>query len=204
MKLKRGTIREDGMVFWRYNPSAKNGEHWVTQDQIIQLKEKHHKRVYEYRKKNIEKVRASQRKCYYKTKEKQLARQKEYRKTIRAKINEYEKRHRENNPIVKCCKNIRDLIGRTFRDRGYSKKSKTADILGCSFEEFKMHIESQFQPGMSWENRNLWHIDHIMPISMAKTYDEIVRLNHYRNLRPLWAYENKSKGNKAPEILVLF
>jgi CRISPR/Cas system Type II protein with McrA/HNH and RuvC-like nuclease domain len=57
---------------------------------------------------------------------------------------------------------------------------------------------------MSWENRNEWHIDHIMPISMAKTYDEVIRLNHYRNLRPLWAHENLSKSDKTPKELVLF
>jgi len=112
--------------------------------------------------------------------------------------------YRETNPIIKCSKNIRDLIGRTFRDRGYNKNSKTAQILGCSFEEFKIHIESQFKEGMSWENRSEWHIDHIMPVSMAKTYDEVVRLNHYKNLRPMWAYENKSKGNRIGDTLVLF
>jgi len=57
---------------------------------------------------------------------------------------------------------------------------------------------------MSWENRHLWHIDHIMPVSMAKTYDEVIRLNHYKNLRPLWAHENLAKSDKTPEILVLF
>ena len=91
-----------------------------------------------------------------------------------------------------------------MKNGGYRKKSKTADILGCSFEEFKTHIESQFQPRMSWENRHLWQIDHIMPVSMAKTYDEIVRLNHYKNLRPLWALDNQKKANKTPETLVLF
>ena len=69
IKLKRGTVREDGKIFWRYNKSAKNGEHWVTEDQIIGLKEKNRKRMRKYRKNNIEKVRASGRSTYHKTKE---------------------------------------------------------------------------------------------------------------------------------------
>jgi hypothetical protein len=77
-------------------------------------------------------------------------------------------------------------------------------ILGCTIQEFKLHIESQFKDGMSWDNRGEWHIDHIMPLSMAKTEDELVRLNHYKNLRPLWAHENLSKSDKTPEALVLF
>jgi hypothetical protein len=66
----------------------------------------------------------------------------------------------------------------------------------CSFEEFFIHIESQFIDGMSWENRSLWHIDHIIPLATAKTEEEILRLNHYTNLRPLWALDNLKKGSK--------
>jgi hypothetical protein len=77
-------------------------------------------------------------------------------------------------------------------------------ILGCTIQEFKLHIEFQFKDGMSWDNRGEWHIDHIMPLSMAKTEDELVRLNHYKNLRPLWAHENLTKSDKTPETLVLF
>ncbi len=92
----------------------------------------------------------------------------------------------------------------SFKRNGFKKSSKLFNILGCSFEEFKDHLESQFQPGMSWDNRHLWHIDHIMPVSMAKNYDELVRLNHYRNLRPLWAFDNISKGATKIDLLVLF
>jgi hypothetical protein len=31
-----------------------------------------------------------------------------------------------------------------------------------------------------------WHIDHIVPIAFGTT-EEIYLLNHYTNLRPLWA-----------------
>jgi len=51
---------------------------------------------------------------------------------------------------------------------------------------------------MSWENygRNGWHVDHIIPLSSAKTEEEIYKLCHYTNLQPLWEVDNIKKGNK--------
>jgi len=51
---------------------------------------------------------------------------------------------------------------------------------------------------MSWENRGKWHIDHIVPVSSAKTEQDIIKLNHYTNLRPMWASDNIKKSNKMP------
>jgi hypothetical protein len=71
-------------------------------------------------------------------------------------------------------------------------------MLGCDWSTLKLHIESQFTKGMSWENRNLWHIDHFHPLSDAKTEKEVIRLSHYTNLRPLWKRENQLKSAKMP------
>lgn len=49
---------------------------------------------------------------------------------------------------------------------------------------------------MSWENRHLWHIDHIVPLATAKTEQDVIALNHVSNLRPMWSKENLSKGDK--------
>ena len=110
----------------------------------------------------------------------------------------------DKDQVFKLKLRIRNLICQCFRRKSYKKGSKTENILGCSFDNLKAHIESQFKSGMSWNNWGQWHIDHIMPVSMAKTEDEIIRLNHHRNLRPLWAHENLSKSDKTPETLVLF
>ena len=81
-----------------------------------------------------------------------------------------------------------------------AKNNRTFDLVGCTPKELKKHIEKQFLPGMSWENYNFetWHIDHIKPISLAKTMDDIIRLKlmHYTNLQPLWAKDNMKKSNK--------
>lgn len=171
-------------------------------------KEKLRKYNKEYRKNNKAKVKLWPSRVYQNVRDKQIQASKKYALKNKEKLRQSKRDHQKyrflNDPMYKLKKNIRNLILQTFKTSGYKKRSKTSKILGCSFEEFKAHIESQFQQGMSWENRHLWHIDHIMPVSMAKTYDEVYRLNHYRNLRPLWAHENISKSDKTPEILVLF
>jgi hypothetical protein len=71
--------------------------------------------------------------------------------------------------------------------------------LGCSLEELKVYIESKFEPWMSWDNYGKyngglnygWDIDHITPISSAKTEEEFHELCHYKNLQPLCSRINR-------------
>jgi hypothetical protein len=81
------------------------------------------------------------------------------------------------------------------------KTSPTFESLGYSAFDFKCHIEKQFLEGMSWENMSEWQIDHIQPISLAKTIDDVKRLNQLSNLRPLWAKDNNLKKNKLVTLL---
>lgn len=91
---------------------------------------------------------------------------------------------------------MRSNLCRIIRGQGYTKKSSCNEIYGCSFDELKKHIELQFKEGMSWENRGEWHIDHIIPLVNATTEEELLKLNHYTNLRPLWAKENLTRSKK--------
>jgi hypothetical protein len=73
--------------------------------------------------------------------------------------------------------------------------------LGCSIDEFKKHIESQFVEGMSWDNQGKWHIDHIVAIKYRDggnlpTVEEILARLHYTNTQPLWREDNLKKGNR--------
>ena len=83
-----------------------------------------------------------------------------------------------------------------------TKRERTLDYVGCSFEDLKNHLEKQFQPGMSWENRVEWHIDHIVPVNYFIKNFDFTDINvqkkcfHYTNLRPLWKSDNLSKGSK--------
>jgi len=68
--------------------------------------------------------------------------------------------------------------------------------LGCTASELKEHLERQFTDGMSWENRHLWHVDHIRPIASFNLADKVQfrAACHFSNLQPLWAKDNQKKG----------
>lgn len=161
----------------------------------------------EYREKNKDKLKeytqrwykdnADKRKAY---REENKDRQREwarlYQKKNRVKINKWYVEKRKNDPLAKLRHNMRSLVYHAFYDNGYSKKTKSAKIIGCSFKELKKHLESQFLNNMSWENYGDWHVDHILPLNSAKNENEIIALNHFKNLQPMWGKENQSKGDK--------
>jgi len=107
----------------------------------------------------------------------------------------YMRERRRSNPLAKLRANVGTLIANVLSNQGYKKTTKSASILGCSFDEFSAHIESQFLHGMSWSNRALWHIDHIVPVKLARNEPELLLLNHYSNLRPLWKELNQTKAS---------
>ena len=97
------------------------------------------------------------------------------------------------------------MIRKSIKSNGYTKKSKTYDILGCSYEDFKEYIESLWEPWMNWDNHGLyngsegygWDIDHRVPISSAITEEELLKLNYFTNLQPLCSKVNRDiKKNK--------
>ena len=103
----------------------------------------------------------------------------------------------KNDPLFALKKRLRTLIRGSFRKSGYTNfKARTEEIVGISFNEFKVYMESKFVNGMNWENRSEWHIDHIVPLSTAKSEQELIALSHYTNLQPLWAMDNLKKGDK--------
>ncbi len=114
----------------------------------------------------------------------------------RAYRNDYTKSRKLNDLLFKSTCDIRGLIGSSIKRGGFKKSSKTALILGCSYEEFKIHIETQFTEGMSWDNYGEWHYDHVYPVSLARDEAHMIELNHYSNFQPLWAVDNIRKGNK--------
>ena len=81
-----------------------------------------------------------------------------------------------------------------------TKSGSAIRNLGCTLTQFKTYIESLWQPGMTWANYGPkgWHIDHIKPLSSFVLTDEtqLKEACNFRNLQPLWAEDNLSKGNK--------
>jgi len=83
-----------------------------------------------------------------------------------------------------------------FKNKRYNKNTSTEKLLGISYDNLIIYIENKFLSNMNWQNRNLWHIDHIIPLSSAKSEEELIKLCHYSNLQPLWAEDNIKKSNK--------
>jgi hypothetical protein len=153
-----------------------------------------------WRKNNPDKIKESKKKSYEKNKEKHLERNRNFYQKNKAKINEQLKEKYKTNILFKVSVLSRNLIAKAIKRNGYSKKSKTIQILGCSFEEFKNHLELKFEPWMNWDNYGLyngepnygWDIDHIIPLSSAKSEEELIKLNHFTNLQPLCSQINRN------------
>ena len=105
------------------------------------------------------------------------------------------KRRMKNDSKFRLKHNIRRLISLSLIKKGFSKNSRTYEILGIDYNGFYQHIESQFTERMSWDNKGEWEMDHIIPVSLGKTEEEIIKLNHYSNFRPLWRKDNLLKSN---------
>lgn len=147
---------------------------------------------------NTAKYKAMQRALYERKREQILAYCAEYRIRNKAEISardsEYVKRRMAYDEKFKLSYVIRCRLGSAFRRQKIPKRGKTRDMLGCDWDFLKLYIEERFLPGMSWDNRRAWHIDHIIPLSSAKNVEEMERLCHYSNLQPLWAADNIRKG----------
>ena len=94
--------------------------------------------------------------------------------------------------VIRC--RLRSRINRVLT--GKLKSAPTLKLLGCSLEQFKSHLESQFVRGMNWNNYgSVWHIDHKEPCSSFDLSNPVQqrRCFHYSNLQPLLAKENWSK-----------
>lgn len=108
----------------------------------------------------------------------------------------------KNDPKYRLNQNIRTLI-RISLDK---KSRSTESILGCTMVKFKSHIESQFLNWMSWDNygnctscEKTWDLDHIIPISSARSEEEVYILNHWSNFQPLESFYNRAiKRDKVP------
>ena len=72
------------------------------------------------------------------------------------------------------------------------------ELVGCSPRELKAHIEKQFVDGMTWDNRHLWHVDHICPLAYfdLRQMQQQKSAMHFTNLQPLWKGDNHRKSDK--------
>jgi len=187
-----------------------NANKWVSENQAKNLINKKN-----WRDKNTDKTK----KYYENNKETIINKNKAYNKSNPEVKRKSSKTYRENNketikvknrayvinklktdPLYKLKHNISNSIRNSFKEKNKVKTSKTHEILGISSVEFKLYIESLWDPWMNWDNYGLyngelnygWDIDHKIPLSSAITEEDIIRLNHYTNLKPLCSHTNRN------------
>ena len=211
-KINNEKIKETNKI-WRINNPDKVKEN--NKNKIVNL-EKEKIRLKEYRENNKEKIKEYNKtyctnnskkikniakKYRENNKEKVKESDKNYRENNKNKINIYRRERRKNDDLYRITSNIRGLIRQSFRYKGLKKNTLSEKILGCSFEDFKNHLESLWEPWMNWDNYGLyepnklnygWDIDHIIPLKTGKTEEDIIKLNHYSNLQPLCSYTNRN------------
>lgn len=186
--------------------SQKNKEYRI--ENIEQIKEyrkqnieKINQREKEYCDKNRERIIQRKRNFYQNNRTRLLEQQRQFRQDNKEIFNkrqrEYVKERRKNNPNLRIAHSLRTSTRSGIIGQGGVKSASTEKLLGCTWEEARIHIEKQFVDGMSWENYPEWEIDHIRPLmSFDLTDPEQQRQAcHYSNLQPMWAAENRSKGS---------
>jgi len=184
------------------------------QDNKEKIKEYNKEYKQEYKQDNKEKIKEYNKEYYKNNKEKLSDLQKIYCKNKKESISNNKKRYyienkyyinkrtikgfkqRMNTDIIfKLKHNIGCNIRSSLKKQGYSKKTKTFNILKCEYDFFIEFLNGVASNGYTYGVGNL-HLDHVIPISLAETEDEAYLLNHYSNYQLLSAEDNISKGNR--------
>jgi len=173
---------------------------------ILLNKKRIAERVKNWRLRTIEKRRIQAREYQLKNKERIKKYLKEWvnRPEVRLKRNQRFKERRKTDPYFRMKLSLRGRL-MSFVYRGRAKKMvSTNKLIGCDWNFFKTYIEKQFHDNpqnnkpMTWQNYGKWHIDHIKPMTsfnLLNLKDQYECCN-FKNLQPLWAYENRKKSNK--------
>ena len=180
--------------------NSKNGM-YLSQCKICKCKKSK-----QYRKNNFQKIKIREQIYQQINRKKIKIRKKRYylknTKIINQRSSKYQNNRLKIDPIFRLTKSLRSRIYKAIN--GITKKSVTTEsLLGCNFEQAKIHIESQFQSGMSWDNYGDWHIDHRLPCASfdLSNPDEQKVCFHYTNLQPLWATTEIARQNGDMESI---
>lgn len=122
---------------------------------------------------------------------------------VRNQKRAYKKHRLATDPVFKLKATMRRRLSLFLSLNQYVKEQSTFQMIGCTPEFLKAHLEALFHPGMSWENKHLWQIDHIIPLKRATNKEQVLELFHYTNLQPLWNKDNLNKGAKMPPLIAV-
>ncbi len=167
-------------------------------------------KVKSYQESNAEKISAQKKVYYQANREEIISKQVKYRaKSLRQYYQNY-----KNNPEYKIRKRLSFSIARTLKKNGGSKNGNSIlKFLPYSIQELKEHLETQFEPWMTWDNWGnysketwddndistwTWQIDHVIPHSdfqySSMEDEEFKKCWSLENLRPLSSKTNNFDG----------
>ena len=160
-----------------------------TKEYYIENKKQYQKNNKKYYENNKEKI--IQNSLDYQKYNPKLAKQyyNKWSSNNKAYFKNWRKNKWDNNPNFK----LRILLGNRLNE--CLKKSKTyknsniIKLLGCSLDEFKLFLENQFLPEMTWKNHGIvWEVDHIKSLfnfDLTKL-EEQQKAFYYTNHQPLF------------------
>ena len=154
-----------------------------------------------YRKNNPDKVKASKQKYYKENREAVIAGAKLWASRNKEANRKNKRNYRRNRYSNDAVFRLTDILRSRLHNAlvGKNKSASTIELLGCTPEHARLHIESQFTEGMTWDNI---HVDHIQPCASFDLEDpnEQRKCFHYTNLQPLFASDNLRKSDQiVPE-----
>ena len=171
-------------------------------ERLARHSEKYKEARKSYREKNRDRIREYCHRVYTSDPEKFYLRSKSWKSRNKERANKrdrlYTRKRRKEDFVFRFSQNLRRRISKAVR--GELKSRHTIELIGCSIDQIRLHLEKQFKPGMNWENYGKygWHVDHIRPCSSFNLVDpkqQMICFN-WTNLQPLWATENLRKSNK--------
>jgi hypothetical protein len=137
---------------------------------------------------------------YWRNREKVLA----TLKTKKPHLRRYHEKIKKSPELLLVAR-TRTRIYNALRLNHCMKSGRTSELLGCDGSTLRRHLESLWQPGMSWSNYGQWHVDHLKPLAMfdLSQKDQQLLAFNYKNLQPLWAMDNWKKNSRCENGLLL-
>jgi hypothetical protein len=102
----------------------------------------------------------------------------------------------KTDPSFRIARNLRNRLYCALK--GLARSASTLRLLGMDLKEFRIYVQGQFRPGMTWENYGpAWHLDHVIPCAKFNLSDPEQQKICFRwdNLQPLFAEENLRKSS---------
>ena len=182
------------------------------EENIDTLKEKNR----EWREKNKEKIQEQRKEKYKNNRDTILEKQKEYYQKNKEKVLDYHHKYNKDNSellaekayeyqkykvatddFYKFKRLIRDCVLKSFKRTNHRKSSYAKEIIGINFDEAWKYLKETWKKNYGTDyNGEPYHIDHIVPLSTAKTEEEVIRLCHYTNLQLLKPEDNLEKSDR--------